>query len=419
MPEAFQELWQPARFKVFWGGRGSAKSWSFAQALVCRACVYPIKVLCVREYQTSIKDSVHAILAGQISRMKLGAYFKITERGIASTAGAEFIFNGLHHNVDQIKSTEGVDICWVEEAHAVTEDSWKYLIPTIRSEGRFDWLPTSEIWVSFNQHDDTDPTFVRFVAGTPQNSVVKAVTWEDNPYFPGVLDDERRYMLETDPDAYDWVWGTQTRRMGSSVILKGHCVVRAFEEPTGYHAPQRIFLGADWGFANDPTALIRSYMTTEADGDHLWITHEAFGWGVELDDLPALFEGGTSQDGERTWEGVPGVHDWPIKADGSRPETISYMARKGFRISAAEKWPGSVEDGVAHLKRFRKIHIHDRCKHIAQESRLYSYKVDKRSGDVMPVINDRHNHGIDGVRYSLDGYIQRAGGLGVWSKLAG
>jgi phage terminase large subunit len=115
---------------------------------------------------------------------------------------------------------------------------------------------------------------------------------------------------------------------------------------------------------------------------------------------------------------VPGVRDWPIKADAARPETISYMRRQGFHISAADKWDGCVEDGIAHLKGFRRIVIHERCKQMNDERRLYRYKVDAKTGEVLPVIVDKHNHGWDAIRYSLDGYIQRRGGLGVWSRLA-
>ena len=116
---------------------------------------------------------------------------------------------------------------------------------------------------------------------------------------------------------------------------------------------------------------------------------------------------------------MPGARDWPIKADGARPETISYLHRQGFTISAAEKWPGSVEDGIAHLKGFKRIVLHERCKHMDEERRLYRYKVDPKTQQVLPVVIDKHNHGWDAIRYSLDGYIQRRGAAGVWARLAG
>ena len=148
----------------------------------------------------------------------------------------------------------------------------------------------------------------------------------------------------------------------------------------------------DWGFAQDPTALVRLFVQDGA----LFVDAEAYGVGVELDELPQLFDS------------IPTTRKWPVKADAARPETISFMCRKGFRVSAAKKWAGSVEDGVALLKGFRRIYIHPRCTHAADEFRLYSYKVDKNNGDVLPVIVDAHNHIIDAARYALDGYVKRA-----------
>lgn len=409
-PWAFRDLWSPARWKVFWGGRGSGKSWQIARYLLAQTLGDGGLNLCTREFQTSIGDSVHAVIARQIDLLGYQDWFDVGKVEINCRVNdGRFIFAGLHHNADQIKSKEGIRRAWVEEAHSTADDSWKYLIPTIREAD-------SEIIVSFNQHDEQDPTYQRLVAHPPEGAIVRPVTWRDNPHFPKVLDDERRYMLATDPDAYDWVWGTTCRRIGSAVVFRGGYEVAPFAEPDHGVRPR---YGLDFGFASDPTFLVRFYITTEKDGDHLWVTHEAVGYGVELDDIPALLGGGTSQDGERVWEGVPGVHKWPIKADGSRPETISYLRRKGFNVAAAVKWPGSVEDGVAHIKRYRRIHIHERCIHLAREARLYSYKTDPRNGDVLPVILDKHNHGWDGVRYGLDGEIQHAGGLGVWAKLGG
>jgi phage terminase large subunit len=324
----------------------------------------------------------------------------------------------LHNNPDQVlKSLEKIDICWVEEAHGVTEESWKYLIPTIRTEGRFSWLPQSEIWISFNQHDDSDPTFSRFVTNARPDSVVVPVTWRDNPWFPSVLEAERQYMLRTDPEAYDWVWELQTRRLGSAIVFKGKYVVEAFDDPTD-PPPDRLFFGFDFGFAADPSAATRSYITERPDGKHLWISHEAYGHGVELDDLHKLALGGVDRNGTR-WPGLPNAGDgWPVKGDSSRPETISHLRGSGLNITAATKWPGSVEDGIAFLKSFVQIHIHERCTYTKQEARLYSYKVDKKSGDVLPQVLDKHNHIWDSERYGLDDYITASGGLGTWQKLA-
>ena len=227
---------------------------------------------------------------------------------------------------------------------------------------------------------------------------MQQVNWNDNPHFPAELDIERRHMLDIDPVAYEHVWGGGFRKNSEAVIFNKRVEVRPFDTPVGV----RFYFGVDWGFANDPLAVIRSFIVD----DTLYIDYEAFGYGVEIDETAQLFDT------------IPAARDWPMKADAARPELISYMRRKGFNISSAEKWSGSVEDGIAHIKGFKKIVIHERCPRLAQEARLYSYKVDKVTGDILPIIVDAHNHGWDAVRYGLDGYIQKRGAAGVWERLA-
>lgn len=390
---AFDDLRLRKRYKVYYGGRGSGKSWSLARALVKFADAWKIRVLCAREYQNSISDSVHRLLSDQIAYLGLEKRFYITQSSIKSlSTGAEFMFKGLRHNANEIKSTEGIDICWVEEAQRVSEESWELLIPTIRKEN-------SEIWVSFNTEDEQSPTHKRFITNPPPDSVVHKVNFDQNPHFPEVLRKEMEHCKATDYDAYLHIWEGFPKQFTDAVIFRKKVSVEPFDPPENV----RWFHGCDWGFANDPTALIRFYI----HDDCLWISDEAFGYGVELDELPEFFR-----------NAIPTSKDWPIKADCARPETISYMRRQGFNIAAAAKWSGSVEDGIAHLKGFKRIVIHERCKHMRDEARLYSYKLDKQTGDILPVIVDAHNHGWDAVRYGLDGYIQARGALGVWAKLA-
>lgn len=391
------------------------------------------RVLCGREFQASIADSVHFELVDAINHMRLTYAFRVTDRTIRSRqTGAEILFRGVHHNFDQIKSLGGIDLFWGEEAHSMSEDSLIYLDPTIRRDpplGPFG--AGSELWFTLNQHEDNDPIYTRIARGyflEPGDALIVPVTWKDNPYFPIVLEKQRAAMeREDDQGIYEWVWGTSTRRLGSSVIYKGRYVVDDFETPANAET-LRFFHGADWGFSTDPTCLIRCY---EIDNE-LYIDQEAYGYGIELEEIPALFagtdterparwknpvpkeEGGT----EVRWPGIPTSLTWPIKADNARPEIISYIRRRGFSVAAAEKWPGSVEDGIAHVKGFKKIHIHQRCKNTAREVRLYSYKVDKQTGEVLPVVVSKHDHALDAVRYSLDGYIQRRGGLAIWERLA-
>lgn len=400
-------LFEPHPYKIAYGGRGGAKSWAFARALVLRSASERLKVLCAREFQTSIKDSVHSVLKVQIELLGLLPWFKITDTAIKCLlTGSEFIFKGLHMNPYEIKSIEGIDVAWVEEAEAVGEDSWETLLPTLRKDG-------VELWISFNPLDPDAPTFTRWVVNPPPEAVVRKVNWRDNPWFPEALEKQRAHMERTDPDSYEHVWEGHPRRLSAATIFRNRFTVMPFDEP---ETVSKFFYGADFGFAEDPSTLIRSYI----EGNSLYITHEAYGVGVEINDLPALYAGGRDSKTGAVYEGVPGARDWPIFGDSSRPETISYLRRQGgFYIEPADKWQGSVEDGIAHLKGFDHIYIHPRCQNMATEARLYSYKVDKQNPKViLPVVVDAHNHCWDAVRYSLNGYIQR-GGLGVWERLAG
>jgi len=339
-----------------------------------------IRVLCAREFQTSIADSVHKLLGERIEAMGLSSFYEVQNTRILGANGTEFIFKGLRHNIQEIKSTEGIDICWVEEGQSVSEESWSVLIPTVRENN-------SEIWVTFNPIDDNDPTYQRFVVNPPPNSIIKKVSWRDNPWFPDVLRQEMEYLKRVDFDAYKHVWEGETKSISDAVIFRGKVEVRAFETPEDI---QRFYFGADWGFAQDPTVLVRAFVVDNT----LFVDHEAYGIGVDIDKTPALFDR------------VPESRKWPIYADSARPETISYMRRAGFNISAAEKWSGSVEDGIAFLRSFERIVIHERCKHAAEEARLYKYKVDTRTGEVLPVIVDAHNHVIDALRYAISKLVR-------------
>lgn len=374
------------RYKVFYGGRGSGKSWTFARCLLIIAASRRVRVLCARELQTSIADSVHKLLCDQIRLLNLNKKFYITKTSILGKNGSEFLFKGLRHNVSEIKSMEGLDYVWVEEAHSVSRESWDLLIPTVRNEG-------SEIWISFNPMRPDDETYRRFVLSPPTGALVIKVGWQDNPWFPQTLHEEMLRCKAVDADSYAHIWGGEPRVISDAQIFRGRYEVSAFDTPDN----ARFFHGVDWGFARDPNALVRMFV----DNGVLYVDAEAYGVGVELDELPKLFDT------------IPTSRIWPIKADSARPETISYMARKGFRVTAAKKWAGSVLDGIALLKSFKRIVVHPRCKHTADEMRLYSYKVDRVNGDILPYPEEGWDHCIDAMRYALDGYVKRSGGLNI------
>lgn len=680
------------RYKVAYGGRGSGKSYAMAFSGIIKAMEKKIRVLCTRQLQNSIKDSVHKLLCDCISALSLDGYFTITRDSIKCYNGSEFIFKGLQNNIQEIKSTEGIDICMVEEAQSVSEESWEILIPTIRKEG-------SEIWICFNPDRDTDPTYKKFVLEQPDDCLSVEVNYMDNPFFPEVLRKEMEYCKRVDYAKYEHIWLGKTIMETEAQIFKGKFEIKEFEaEPY-----TDFYYGADWGFAClvgdskvktnkgdvllkdikvgdlvltrdgykkvletkkkgkksvyaidfgyknsiiatkdhriftkdgwkrvdelkereticlnrlslmerftnvirkgnilttfiingkkmantmkryfiekfgkvimeksqkvvlsiiktitllitplkilfvlllkntqkfiirttlaqylkkklkifgqkmdtqkkigqkeekslwkqlkkgtgfvrsavkslfsqiltksfvvqgveniqirviakkntfakrvvknlwhrlmniekpvlknvrissrllkekqevyditvengeffangvlvhncDPTALTRSFIKDNC----LYIEYEAGGVGIEMDELPQLFDS------------VPESRKWVIRADCARPETISYMARHGFRCQAAEKWKGSVEDGIEYLRSFEKIYIHPRCKRTYDEFKFYSYKTDKMTGDILPIIVDEWNHYIDSLRYALQPYIKGRGKMKISDNL--
>ena len=376
--EAFQPLFRPHRYKSYYGGRGGAKSWAFAQALLVIASTRKVRVLCTREFQASIAESVHKLLSTQIDRLGLSKVFDVKKQSITSSIGSEFIFKGLNRNIQEIKSLEDIDICWVEEAQSTSEESWQVLIPTIRKEN-------SEIWLSWNTGEADDPTYKRFVLNPPPDCVSIKVGWQDNPRFPNTLEKERVYCKQVDPDAYEHIWEGNTLHISDACIFRGKFEECEFETPTG----MQFMYGADWGFSNDPTTLVRSFI---AD-NNLYVDYEAYGVGVELDDIGELFDT------------VPDSRNYIIKADCARPDTINHVRKQGFALRPANKAgkmkvvgtsikpaKGSVKEGIEFLRKFEMIYVHTRCKHTLEEFKHYSYKKDPKTNEVLPIVLDKWNH---------------------------
>ena len=390
LPAFARELWKPHRYKILWGGRGGARSWSVARTLLLKAAQSKLRILCAREMQSSLRDSVHQLLRDQIDLMKLPGFI-VTDREIRHINGSLFIFMGIRHNAHTIKSLEGVDICWVEEAERITKESWSILIPTIRKAG-------SEIWVTFNPDAETDATYTRFILKSPADCWQRKVGWEDNPWLTPELRAEKDYMYETDIEAADHVWGGNIRKHSAAQILKDKWVVREFTvdlDESGYpideswHGP---YFGMDFGFGADPFATIKCWVK----GRVLFIENEVYGHKIEVDEIP-----------EAVLAVMPEAAEYVIRADSSRPDSISYVKRKGLsRTEGAKKGPGSVEDGIAHLRSYEQIVVHPRCIHTRDECKLWSYKVDPRSEDILPIVVDKHNHLMDALRYALEPMIK-------------
>jgi phage terminase large subunit len=376
-PRVFLPLLKPARYKGAHGGRGSGKSHFFAELLIERCVIEKTDAVCVREVQRSLNQSVKKLLESKIEALGVGHLFDIQEAKIIGPHGGLIIFQGMqNHTADSIKSLEGYDIAWVEEAQSLSQRSLDLLRPTIRK-------PASELWFSWNPSEATDPVDVLLRGDNPPpNSAVIQVNYSDNPWLPDVLKTEMEYDRSRDPDKYAHVWLGEYQRNSEARVFK-NWTIEEFESPKG-----AVFrLGADWGFAVDPSVLVRCHI----DGRRLYVDYEAWMVGCEIDQLPDLFDR------------VPDSRKWFITADSARPETIGYMRTHGYpKINGAIKGSGSLFDGVEFLKSY-DIVVHPRCNHVIDELTLYSYKVDPLTEKVLPILEDKKNHTIDALRYACEG----------------
>jgi phage terminase large subunit len=389
LPEAFRFLFAdkaddglPVRYRAAHGGRGSAKSHSFAQALVLKAASKPLRIGCYREIQKSIRDSVKRLLDDKIAACGLKDFYQSTDTEIRAPNGSLFIFNGLRTNPDAVKSTEGLDIAAVFEANKVSQRSWDLLIPTVRKTG-------SEIWAEWNPEFETDPVdqLFRGPDGKPPGSIVREVNWVDNPFFPDVLKQELEWDRKRDPEKYQHIWLGGYQRNSEARVFKNWSV-EEFDRPPGtIHR-----LGADFGFSIDPSVMVRCSI----DGNRLYVDWEAWELGCEIVNLPDLFMA------------IPEAEKWPSVADSSRPETISHLRKHGFpKLQGAIKGAKSLEEGVSFLQSFDII-VHPRCQHVIDELTMYRYKTDPLTNKVLPILEDKNNHCIDALRYACEG-ARRAG----------
>lgn len=378
-PKWALSLLEPARYKGAWGGRGSGKSHFFAEMMIeSHILDQKRRSVCVREIQKSLNQSVKRLLEMKIQDMNAGAYFEVQDAVIKSKKGdGMIIFQGMqNHTADSIKSLEGYDCAWVEEAQSLSQVSLDLLRPTIRKPG-------SELHFTWNPRKSNDPVdFLLRGPTPPKDATVIKVNYTDNPWFPSVLRDEMEYDKRRDPDKYQHVWMGEYLRNSQSRVFR-NWKIEDFEAPAD--AIHR--LGADWGFSVDPTVLVRCHII----GRTLYIDYEAYMIGCEIVNTPELFLQ------------VPEAEKWPIVADSARPETISHMRKNGFpKIMGAVKGPRSLEEGIEFLKNY-DIVVHPRCLHTIDELTLYSYKTDPLTGKILPLLEDKKNHVIDALRYACEG----------------
>lgn len=358
-----------ARYRAAYGGRGSGKSVTFAKMLLLRGLEKRRKLLCGREFQNSIKDSVHAELEKQIYEMGLGDFYTVQDKTIIGANGTTIIYRGFWNNLNSLRSLTDVDICWVEEAESLSERSWQVLVPTIRN-------PNSELWFTFNPEREDSPTKQRLIDTQADNIKIVKINWQQNPWFPAVLNEERLTLQKRDPDAYQHVWEGFCSTRSDAQVFRGKWHVEDFTPGDHWHGP---YFGADFGFAVDPSVLVKCWVHNQC----LYIEYEAYGVRTEMEDMPHLYDT------------IPDARKYTIYGDCARPETISYIHRQDFEIVACEKWTGSVEDGIEFIRgSFDKVIIHTRCPHTANEFMLYSHKIDKLTDEIMPDVVDKHNHCI-------------------------
>lgn len=392
-PEHLEPMIQPKRYKGLKGGRGSGKSHFFAEDVVERMIIDPSHcVVCIREIQKSLKFSAKKLVEDKIREFNASHLFDITMTEIRRIGGnGVMIFQGMQdHTADSIKSLEGFNTAWVEEAQSISARSLELLLPTIRAEN-------SEILFSWNPTNADDPIEKLFKEEN-EHSICIHINYTQNRLLPQTLKDEAERHLRVSPETFNHVWLGEYKEQSDSLIFNGK--YRIGEMST--KSDTVFYFGADWGFAQDPTTLVKSAII----GNILYISDEAGGVGVELDETAQLFDS------------IDGAKDSVIRADSARPETISHIKAKGFKkIIAVDKWKGSVEDGISYMRSFDEIVIHPRCKNTIFEFSKYSYKVDKLSGDILPIIVDKFNHYIDAIRYSLTPMIKRKKG-GILSTMS-
>ena len=390
IPAKLRPVFLPPRgsapYRGAYGGRGSGKSQTAALIAAVWGYAEPLRILCTRELQVSIKDSFHRELRDAINRTPwLSAHYEVGVDYLRGRNGTEFIFRGLRHNTSSIKSLAGIDLTIVEEAEDVPEQSWLDLEATVFRNDK------SELWAVWNPRTEGSPVDKRLRQKRPHNALVAEINWQDNPFFPAGLDVLRRRQIEMlDQATYAHIWDGVYLENSNTQVLGNKCATREFEPQSDWNGP---YFGGDFGFSQDPTFAVEVWVF---DG-RIWIRREAQRIGLELDDTASF-----------VLERIPGFDREVSRWDSARPESISFLKRHGLpRIEGVQKGKGSVEDGIQFLRSFKEIVIHPDCTEMQKEARLYSYKLDRLTGDVTSTIVDAHNHGWDAVRYAIAPMIKR------------
>lgn len=338
------------------------------------------RILCGREFQTSIADSVKELLEKTIERLGFGAYFVITETTIESINGSKFIFKGLRHNIASIKSLEGITILWIEEAHVISRKSLDTILPTIRGSGEADPICI----FTLNPQQPTDPVYEDFIAPKIPRPDVRAleINFYDNPWFTPMMRRQMLAMRAANFGMFRHVWLGKFLVDDDARIFK-NVVVEAFETPEDAD----FLYGADFGFAKDPATIVRSFMSP--DQSTIYVDHEYCEYHLRLDDYPGMYDR------------IPNIKNALIIGDSANPQTIDYLIGLGYTMSGARKGKDSVRDGIRFLQS-KIIKVHPRCKELIAESFLYVFKRHPVTDRVLPEPEKGNDHCWDALRYAYE-----------------
>lgn len=388
LPIKLAPLYEPKRYKVMHGGRGGGKSHGVAQVLLDMAARKPLRILCAREIQKSMRDSVHRLLKDYIIRLGLTAFFEVLDTEIRGVNGSLFLFSGLQsHTVDSIKSFEGVDIVWVEEAHGVSKKSWDVLIPTIRKEG-------SEIWLTLNPDMDTDDTYVRFIAAPSDDTWVCEINWRDNPWFPEVLNEERKKAKRSSTaEDYEHIWEGKPRRVAEGAIYRHeiddlYASGRVCPVPYDPLLPVHTIWDLGWNDAMTITFVQRGPQDVRII-DYIEDSHRTLDWYVaQIEKRP--YRWGTDY--------LP--HDGRTRnfqTGKSTEEQLRAMGRRSVVVLAQT----SVEEGIKAARLLFPRCYFDQVKTARLVECLKRYRRDlhTKTGEPMAPLHDEFSHGADNFRY--------------------
>lgn len=391
LPKIVQPLFEPKRYKILHGGRGSGKSWSVARALLIIGAQKKLRILCAREFQNSIADSVHKLLADQIRDNNLEEFYEIQKTTILGKNGTEFLFEGLKHNIQSIKSKEAIDIVWIEEAQTVSKSSWDILVPTIRQEG-------SEIWITFNPELETDETYQRFILNPPAESILLEMNYTENPWFPDVLEIERLDLKAKDPDAYMNVWEGKCRQ-----ALEGAVYANELRDA---EANKRIT-----NVPYDPSTVVHTFWDLGySDTNAIWFVQKV---GMEyrvIDYYENNFQ--SIQHYLKVLDEKKYLYGYDVLPHDAKHKQLSaggvsimdQMIQLGRKVVIAPNL--KIIDGISAVRTMFSQCYFDRNKCQDGINALRRYRYDINNKDVMSrtPIHDGASHAADSFRYFAVGY---------------